>query len=54
MLTFTVLKITHYIIKVYLCIRECIYEEDWEIRYSLSQGIKFTEVLERPYRSQDL
>lgn len=54
-LTFTVLKITlPYIIKVYLRTRECIYEEDWEIRSSLSQGIEFIEVLERPYRSQDL
>lgn len=48
-LTLTALKISlHYIIKVYLCIKECIYEGDWEIRSTLSQVIKFIEVLERP------
>lgn len=51
-LTFATLKISLcYIIKVYLCIRECIYEEDWEIRSTLSQGITFIEVLEGPYWS---
>lgn len=49
-LTLTALKISlHYIIKGFLCVRECIYEGDWEIRSTLSQVIKFIEVLERPY-----
>lgn len=38
-----------YIIKVYLCIRECIYEGDWETRSTLSQGIEFIVVLEGQY-----
>lgn len=43
-----------YIIKVYLDLLECSHAKDWEIRNKLSQGIKVTEVLERPYWQQDL
>lgn len=41
----------HYIIKGFLCIKEFISEGEWEIKSTLSPGIKFIEVLERPYRS---